>query len=170
LAIWSSASSTRPNRFLKYQHEQAYLLAKGNPALPENPTADVIDMPYSGNKLHPTQKPIAALKPLIEAFTQPGDTVLDPFCGSGSTLLAAKILNRRYLGMELDAQYHAAATNRLHPDGIRASREFIRRRWCRRQGHSRRSAVRWKLQRCFSEERAALTPALRRSIFLPSLE
>ena len=100
------------------------LLAKGNPALPENAISDVIDMPYSGNKLHPTQKPVAALKPLIEAFTQPGDIVFDPFCGSGSTLLAAKILNRRYLGIELDPQYHVAATNRLHPDGIRASEGF----------------------------------------------
>jgi DNA modification methylase len=76
-------------------------------------------MPYSGNKLHPTQKPIVALKPLIEAFTQKQDLVLDPFCGSGSTLLAAKILNRHYLGIELDPQYHAAATRRLHPKGIR---------------------------------------------------
>jgi site-specific DNA-methyltransferase (adenine-specific) len=97
------------SRFLKYQHEQAYLLAKGNPTLPENPISDVIDMPYSGNKLHPTQKPVAALK---------------PFCGSGSTLLAAKILNRRYLGIELDPQHHAAANKRLHPDGIRASDGF----------------------------------------------
>jgi DNA modification methylase len=110
------------SRFLKYQHEQAYLLAKGNPTLPENPVADVIDMPYSGNKLHPTQKPVAALKPLIEAFTQKNDLVLDPFCGSGSSLLAAKILNRRYLGIELDPHYHAAANKRLHPEGIRASR------------------------------------------------
>ena len=51
------------SRFLKYQHEQAYLLAKGNPSLPENPIPGVIDMPYSGNKLHPTQKPVTALKP-----------------------------------------------------------------------------------------------------------
>jgi DNA modification methylase len=109
------------SRFLKYQHEQAYLLAKGSPRLPDNPVPDVVDMPYSGNKFHPTQKPVAALKPLIDAFTQPGEIVLDPFCGSGSSLLAAKILNRRYLGIELDPQYRAAANKRLHPDGIRAS-------------------------------------------------
>jgi DNA modification methylase len=112
------------SRFLKYQHEQAYLLAKGDPALPEYPIPDVIDMPYSGNKLHPTQKPVAALKQLIETFSQKQDLVLDPFCGSGSTLLAAKILNRRYLGIELDPQYHAAAKRRLHPDGVRACPEF----------------------------------------------
>lgn len=112
---------TSKARFLKYQHEQAYLLAKGNPSLPENPISDVIDMPYSGNKLHPTQKPVTALKPLIEAFTQEHDMVLDPFCGSGSTLLAAKILHRNYLGIELDAQYHAAALNRLRGTGLRAA-------------------------------------------------
>jgi DNA modification methylase len=100
-------------RFLKYQHEQAYLLAKGQPALPEHPIADVIDMPYSGNKLHPTQKSVAALLPLIEAFSQVGSVVLDPFCGSGSTLIAAQKLNRRYLGIELDTSHHATATRRL---------------------------------------------------------
>jgi DNA modification methylase len=111
---------TSKARFLQYQHEQAYLMAKGNPALPEQPIVDVIDMPYSGNMFHPTQKPIPALMPLIESFTKPGDLILDPFCGSGSALLAAKILKRRYLGIELDANYLAAATRRLQP-AIRAS-------------------------------------------------
>jgi DNA modification methylase len=101
------------SRFLRYQHEQAYLLAKGIPSLPGNPIADVIDMPYSGNAIHPTQKPVAALLPLIEAFSSIGSVVLDPFCGSGSTLVAAKQLNRRYLGIEMDAQHHAAASKRL---------------------------------------------------------
>lgn len=112
---------TSKSRFLQYRHEQAYLLTKGNPVLPEHPISDIIDMPYSGNKLHPTQKPVAALKPLIEAFTQEHDMVLDPFCGSGSTLLAAKILHRNYLGIELDAQYHAAALKRLRGTGLRAA-------------------------------------------------
>lgn len=107
---------TSKARFLRYQHEQAYLLAKGRPPLPENPIADVIDMPYSGNAIHPTQKPVAALRPLIEAFSHEGSVVLDPFCGSGSTLLAAEQMKRRYLGIELDEQYYAAATRRLAGD------------------------------------------------------
>jgi site-specific DNA-methyltransferase (adenine-specific) len=104
------ASSTR---FLRYSHESAHLLAKGNPLQPENPIADVIEWEYTGNKLHPTQKPVTALMPLVESFSRPGDTVLDPFAGSGSTLLAAKMLGRKWLGVELDGKYHAAAVQRL---------------------------------------------------------
>jgi DNA modification methylase len=101
------------SRFLKYQHEQAYLLAKGRPPLPKRPLADVIDMPYSGNKLHPTQKPVAALASLIRSFSLPGELVLDPFAGSGSSCAAALLTGRRFLGMELDEAYHAHATARL---------------------------------------------------------
>ena len=100
-------------RFLRYEHEQAYLLAKGNPAPPARPIPDVLDFPYTGNRLHPTQKPVEALRPLIEAFTRPGDLVLDPFCGSGSTLAAARTAGRDWLGMELDPAYHRIASDRL---------------------------------------------------------
>jgi adenine-specific DNA-methyltransferase len=100
-------------RFVQYQHESAYLLAKGNPALPESPVCDVLPWKYSGNRLHPTQKPVESLVPLIKSFTRPGDVVLDPFAGSGSTLVAANYTNRRFIGIELDAGYHKAAQDRL---------------------------------------------------------
>lgn len=45
------------------------------------------------------------ITPLIEAFTQPGQLVLDPFARSGSTLVAAAIAGRRYLGIELEREY-----------------------------------------------------------------
>ncbi|UHD47707.1 DNA methylase [Aureimonas altamirensis] len=100
-------------RFLRYEHEQAYLLAKGQVELPADPIPDVIDFPYTGNKLHPTQKPVAALTPLIRSFSKPGDMILDPFCGSGSTLMAAKMLGRHYLGIELSIKHHKTAAARL---------------------------------------------------------
>jgi len=87
-------------RFLRHHHEQAYLLAKGNAPTPNAPLPDVIDWSYTGNRLHPTQKPVEALRPLIAAFSKPGALVLDPFCGSGSTLVAAQQLGRQYLGIE----------------------------------------------------------------------
>ncbi|ABE61459.1 DNA methylase N-4/N-6 [Nitrobacter hamburgensis X14] len=100
-------------RFVSYTHESAYVLAKGRPALPEHPPADVIDFPYSGNRLHPTQKPVMALMPLITAFCPEGGLVLDPFCGSGSTLVAARQAGCDYLGIELDHRYHRIAARRL---------------------------------------------------------
>jgi len=104
------ASSTR---FLRYHHEAAYLLAKGDVQLPPHPLPDVIDWHYTGNRLHPTQKPVASLTPLIDTFCPIGGLVLDPFCGSGSTLVAARDVGRDYLGIELDNSHHKTAIIRL---------------------------------------------------------
>ncbi|MDD2676583.1 MAG: DNA methyltransferase [Methylacidiphilaceae bacterium] len=101
------------SRFLRCEHEQAYLLAKDEVTPPAHPIPDVIDFAYTGNRLYPTQKPVPALLPLIEYFTRPGDLVLDPFCGSGSTSEAAQQLGRDWLGVELDERHHATASRRL---------------------------------------------------------
>jgi site-specific DNA-methyltransferase (adenine-specific) len=88
-------------RFLRYQHEAAYLLAKGDVTEPKRPVPDVIDMAYTGNVLHPTQKDERALRPLVQTFSPPGGLVFDPFCGSGSSLVAAAALGRAALGIDL---------------------------------------------------------------------
>lgn len=65
-------------------------------------------------KLHPTQKPVNLLKTLIEIFTDEGDVVIDPCCGSGSTLRAALELNRNSYGFEIIKDiYHKAKTEML---------------------------------------------------------
>ncbi|WP_377828404.1 DNA methyltransferase [Bradyrhizobium lupini] len=101
-------------RFLQGRHEQAYLLAKGDPKLPSAPISDVLDWEYTGNRLHPTQKPINVLQPLIEAFCPLEGMVLDPFCGSGSTLVAAQRAGRSSVGIELDAKHVETASLRLN--------------------------------------------------------
>jgi len=103
---------TSKTQFVRYQHEAAYLLAKGNPT-PKHIIGDVIDWTYSGNKYHPTEKPLPVLTSLITAFCPANGLVLDPFAGSGSTLLAARSFGFHYLGIELDAKYHAIAIDRM---------------------------------------------------------
>lgn len=99
--------------FLRARHEQAYLLAKGRPAKPRGPIDDVRSWKYSGNVRHPTEKDVSILRPLIESFSNSGDLVLDPFAGSGSTLVAAALAGREYLGIELESQYCQVARDRL---------------------------------------------------------
>lgn len=64
-------------------------------------------------KIHPTQKPIPVLKRLIEAFTDPGDVVIDPCAGSGTTLRAAGELNRHSYGFEVDRTFYRDAKEKM---------------------------------------------------------
>ena len=79
---------------------------------------DVIDIPTTCNGMgettpHPTQKPEELLRKFVLASSKPGETVLDPFSGSGTTLVAAQQLGRQWLGCELDATYNEWAMDRL---------------------------------------------------------
>ena len=65
------------------------------------------------DRLHPAQKPVALLKELILATTNENDLVVDPFCGSGSTCVAAQSTGRDYLGIELEQYYVDVALKRL---------------------------------------------------------
>lgn len=67
-------------------------------------------------KIHPTQKPVNLLKPLIEIFTDEGDVVIDPCAGSGTTLRAAKELNRHSYGFEIAKDFCKRAHNEMLKD------------------------------------------------------
>jgi len=95
------------------RHEQAYVLAKRPRPRTVRSIPDVLPWSYTGNTLHPTQKPLTALRPIVEALTRPGQLVLDPFCGSGSSLAAAQELGRDWLGIELDQAHAATARARM---------------------------------------------------------
>lgn len=64
-------------------------------------------------KIHPAQKPVSLLKKLIETFTDPGDVVIDPCCGSGTTLRAAHELGRSTFGFEIDRTFYQRAKNEM---------------------------------------------------------
>ncbi len=62
---------------------------------------------------HPTQKPVSLMAWILERYTQEGDTILDPFMGSGTTGVACVNLNRSFIGMEIDEKYYQLAKDRI---------------------------------------------------------
>jgi site-specific DNA-methyltransferase (adenine-specific) len=70
------------------------------------------------NKMHPTQKPIEIIKILLKNHSKEGDLVLDCFIGSGTTTLACKQLNRRFVGIELSKEYVDIGNKRLEQETL----------------------------------------------------
>ncbi len=64
-------------------------------------------------KQHPAQKPVSAMRWLVNALTDPGELVVDPFCGSGTTGIAAVQLGRRFHGIEIDEEFRTTAQGRI---------------------------------------------------------
>ena len=73
----------------------------------------ILSFPWDGNRVHPTQKPVALLEYLIKTYTNEGETVLDNCMGSGSTGVACVNTNRRFIGIELDDKYFEIAKQRI---------------------------------------------------------
>lgn len=96
---------------------------QGNIILAKNkkgvPLSDVWNIPYLNPRAkervgYPTQKPLILLERIIQLTTDAGDCVLDPFCGSGTTLVAAKLLNRTYIGFDISKDAINITNERLN--------------------------------------------------------
>lgn len=115
LLVWDKGNAT-PNKWYMQCCEFVLMLRKGKAKNINNlGSKTLLSVPnIIGKKLHPTEKPEALMKILIENSTQPGDLVLDPFMGAGSTGLAAKHTERRFIGCEIDEKYAQIATDRIY--------------------------------------------------------
>lgn len=106
--IWARKSVKKPHYF-------NYDLMKkinGNKQMTDVWTLPAIARWEKSCGKHPTQKPLALLSRIIMASTKPGDWVLDPFCGSSTTGIAANLLQRRYLGIDQEKIYLELSKNR----------------------------------------------------------
>lgn len=114
LLIWEKGNLT-PNRYYMQGFECILMLRKGNARNINNlGTSNIIRVPnIIGKKQHPTEKPVELMRVLIENSSNHNDIVLDPFMGSGSTILACLQSGRRAIGIEIDSQYFDIAKHRI---------------------------------------------------------
>lgn len=96
-------------------HENIVFAIKGKYSFPGGRPKDLVTFSKLGSAqmIHPTEKPVGLIANLITAVTKPDDLILDPFAGSGSTLVAAKKSGRRFIGAELDDEYYEKARRRI---------------------------------------------------------
>ena len=99
--VWPKRYASKKG-VVEYRHESAFVLAKGYPNKPQHLISDVQNWHYTGNRSHPTQKAVSVIEPLVRSFSKPGDLILDPFSGSGTTAVAAALHDRDYIGIELE--------------------------------------------------------------------
>ncbi len=117
LLVWKKDNST-PNKFYMNQLEFILMLRKGAAKyVNDMGITNCLSCPNIIGKgakgAHPTAKPVPLMELLIRQSSNAGDIVLDPFSGGGSTLIAAKRLERQYIGFEIDQEYYQMAQKRL---------------------------------------------------------
>lgn len=96
-------------------HENIIFAIKGKYSFPGHRPRDLVTYQKlaSSQMIHPTEKPVGLLTNLISSVTKPGDLIVDPFAGSGSTCVAAKKTGRRFIGIELDDEHFEKASRRI---------------------------------------------------------
>jgi DNA modification methylase len=114
--VWDKASIGMGAIF-RNQHEWIAHFSWGTPADPaRRDVGNVLRVPKVLDGDHPTEKPVGLMSLLISVVTKPGGVVLDPFAGSGATLVAAAALGRKAIGVEIDEKYAEVIAKRLAQD------------------------------------------------------
>ncbi len=103
------------------QYEFCIYARKGNKKLNGGRDSNVLRFAKTNNELHPTQKPLDLISFLCRKSSEEGGVVFDPFIGSGTTALASKILNRNFIGVEMEQKYVDIANERLRVSDLQTS-------------------------------------------------
>ncbi len=115
LLVWKK-NNVMPSCFYMHSYELILMLRKGKAKAirhPGTPSCLEVNNIAPGRKLHPAEKPEELMRILIENSSAPGDTVLDPFMGSGTTGVVCARLSRDFIGIEMDDAYFETAENRI---------------------------------------------------------
>ena len=121
MVVWDKGAIGMGNGF-RHRHELIAHASDGVPLVGDRSTPNVLEIAVDDTlvkvrkeppEFHPSPKPVALMERLLSVVTQPGDLVLDPFAGGGSTLVAAKRLGRRAIGLECSVDHCRTIAARL---------------------------------------------------------
>lgn len=122
LLVWDKQTKIC-GKYYMGQIEFIFFLRKGkDKPINDCGTSDLLSYPnkkeknIDGSNIHDSQKPIGLMQTLIRNSSNEGDIVLEPFCGSGTTCIAALRENRKYIGIELDSKYYEVAKKRIETE------------------------------------------------------
>ena len=118
--VWIKNNHTSGDLKGDYGNKVEYVnfMHKGRRLLTGKRDTNILSYSRVQSNIHPTEKPVDMLSYLIEKSSNVGDTVLDPFMGSGTTGVAAKNLNRNFIGIELDEEYFEIAKKRIEGEQL----------------------------------------------------
>ena len=115
LLVWEKPNSCTPNKWYMKNAEFILYFYKGKARIINDAGSKMVHQFKNpvGNKLHPTEKPVELMELYVRNSSNPGDVVLDPFMGVGTTGIACKRLQRDFIGIEIDKKYYDIAKERL---------------------------------------------------------
>lgn len=104
--------------YTRPQYEPCLLYMKGKPPVLVEAISDVWHFNKVLKPFHSCEKPVLLLRHIVKHFSKEGDVILDPFAGTGPTLVAAKELGRKFIGFELEQQYIDVCNERLKQEDL----------------------------------------------------
>lgn len=111
--VWDKRTATANRWYMKNCEFVAYLWKGRARRINDAGSKQLISVPQNDESLHPTEKPVELMQHYIRNSTQPDDTVLDPFMGSGTTGVAALRSGRRFIGCEIEPRWFEVACRRI---------------------------------------------------------
>jgi DNA modification methylase len=120
MVVWDKRSMGLGNGF-RAQHELVVFASNGTPNVHDRSKPNVLAVPRDRDSEHPSPKPVALMRSLLEVVTAPGNVVLDPFMGAGATLVAARTLGRRGIGIEIEEKYCRMTVDRFESESEEAA-------------------------------------------------